>query len=112
MVAAEEVLDVARWLTGRSGEASARAAASRAYFAAFVHVRTLAEGEAKLTTTAQDHARLERWLRTRHPGAAEWFAALRVLRNRADYDTDERLAAGIGAVTVAASETILRLRGA
>jgi hypothetical protein len=90
-VNSDDLLAVAALLESIDGEAPHRAAASRYYYAAFLHLRKrLVEiGAIQSSQSRFDHMRVERALGTWNPSAQPWFHYLRNLRNNADYDCDE-----------------------
>jgi uncharacterized protein (UPF0332 family) len=78
-------------LRGAKSEAEFRAAASRGYYAAFLHIREHRKVDFKSASTGADHQGLIEFLK-RHSDAAiqrigfSFLPRLRAIRNHADYD--------------------------
>ena len=110
MVTATDLLALANELSVRTDEAALRCAASRAYYAAFVHCRTEAARALGFVPTglARDHRLLREALAEVRPDTAEFLENLRKERNRADYDVGGRFlrVSAVDACDVA--DTIMR----
>lgn len=88
MVTPEELLGLAQGLVETHREVNFRSAASRAYYAAFLHQREAARQRGSLPPGYQPniHRRVEAALRSVDEDGAIALATLRSLRNAADYD--------------------------
>ena len=96
MVTPFDLLALAEELSHRADEASLRCAASRAYFAAFLHCRNVASSELGFSPTgfARDHLAIRRAIGESNAQAAARLENLRKERNRADYEVDEDFGPG------------------
>ena len=94
-----------------SEEAAARAAISRAYYAAFHHCRELVSDTVGLDEfgTAEDHARVIAGVRFIDRFAVEVLIVLRRARNRADYDVDANVSGNAARSACAAAARLLEL---
>jgi hypothetical protein len=95
-----------------SEEAGWRTAVSRAYYAAFCHLRNDAAAHGGFVPRRDpgDHGRLQAHLRdVGHEAAAQQLGSLRVWRNQCDYDDEvERLELMVVAATATAGELVGR----
>jgi uncharacterized protein (UPF0332 family) len=106
---AGEFLQTAHWLASGRLEADWRSATSRAYYAAFHHLRDIAEERVGLPSfgTAEDHADLAGAIRELDAGVARSLLSLRAERNHADYQVGRRFARDRADYAIALAEDIL-----
>jgi hypothetical protein len=109
MVTPGSILELAETLALRGDEASLRCAASRAYYAVFLHHRRQARMRGSLPEgyLPNVHRRGEDALQEQDPEAATWFKDLRELRNRADYDDDDEFSVGLAGYALALGTQLL-----
>ncbi len=96
MVTPEELIAFAERLAKDPSEVSQRAAVSRAYYAAFLHVagRLEQEGLYRRRGSAAHHGRVEEAAPLLAEPAGHFLYILRRKRNEADYDIDDDFPAG------------------
>lgn len=103
------LLELAKRLAQEPDEASQRAAVSRAYYAAFLHVRQRLEDEGlyRRERRAVDHQRVEAaLLRLSEPGHL-LLGILRNRRNEADYDIEEEFPTPVVDFSLQCAERLL-----
>lgn len=93
MITPESLLAFASRLSSDPSEEATRTVISRAYYAAFHHLRDIAEDRVGLPRfgTVDDHRDVDVAIRELDPGIANDLARLQSSRNIADYDVMRRV---------------------
>ena len=112
MTTPSELLELAEELAHDGREAAFRAAASRAYYAAFWHLRRVVEERlGSIDATGPEvHREVHRATQLWDEAAANRLSYLRSLRNLADYAPERTFTARAAAECVQAAQKILAMR--
>ena len=107
----EHLLALATVLAASENESAWRAAASRAYYASFHHLRRVVDERIGQTSlgTAEDHAIIAEAVEVLDAAAAAAFVELRRERNIADYTIDGPFSRVRGAAACGVAAVLLRL---
>lgn len=111
MVEPQEFLDLAWELSRREDEAAQRSAVSRAYYAAFHHLRgtITASQHDRGGRGGREHQRVAEAVTELDPAAGRLLMQLRLRRNRADYDIEEPLEADMARISCRIAEALLAI---
>ncbi len=107
MTVARDFLDLAWELAGRPGEAAQRSAVSRAYYAAFHHLRAMTGLNSEGKRGAREHQRVAEAATALNPAAGHLLTELRIRRNEADYDIGEPLDPATARISCRIAERLL-----
>ena len=112
MTTPEELLDLCDELARDLREAARRTAAPRAYYAAFWHLRAVAEARLGSfdSTGPEIHQEVYRATRIWDEGTAGSLAFLRSLRNTADYDPERGFSVALTDRCVRLAREILKTK--
>lgn len=109
MIEPAALLAYAEELASDTREVAQRTAVSRAYYAAFLHLRqsALESGALPGQRSAADHHRLQRMLNRSRAADASRLRWLRELRNAADYEIGEPLDPSSSRSAIELAETLI-----
>ncbi len=111
MVTPEDLLDLAQAMHSMGTETAHRSAVSRAYYAAYHHLRVVVESRVGFvgTGTADDHALVIAAVQLFDGPAADWLRYLRFRRNQADYDLGAHFPASTSEQSLAIGARLLAI---